>query len=87
MPCAWQQVQGFFISHQKLKNMERKIKVVSASRINKRGFYSHSVSAVKLSGRWLEKAGFLIGNSLSVMVTANYIQIIKDTTPKGGENV
>ena len=66
---------------------QRKSKVTSESRRNQHKMYSHSVAGVRLSGRWLERAGFLIGNTLSIIVTSNYIQIVKDTTPqKGGSN-
>jgi len=64
---------------------ERKLKVTAESRRNKRNIYSHSVAGLRISGRWLEMAGFRIGECISVLVTSNYIQIIKDTTPKREE--
>ncbi|MFA9220249.1 MAG: SymE family type I addiction module toxin [Sediminibacterium sp.] len=36
---------------------------------------------INLSGNWLQKLGFTIGETCSIIATANYIQIVKDTTP------
>ena len=36
---------------------------------------------INLSGNWLHKLGFTIGETCSIIATANYIQIIKDATP------
>lgn len=37
-------------------------------------------SKISLSGNWLQDAGFAIGDFISVVVTDNYIQIVKEQT-------
>lgn len=64
--------------------MEKKIKVISESRSNKRGYYTHSVAGIRISGRWIEQAGFCIGELTRVTVADGLIQIMRDTTPKEG---
>lgn len=64
--------------------MEKKIKVTSESRCNKRGYYTHSVAGIRISGRWIERAGFYIGELTRVTVADGLIQIINDKTPKEG---
>jgi hypothetical protein len=66
--------------------MTKHIKVTSESRTNKRGHYTHSVAGIRISGRWLEKAGFLIGELTRVTVADGIIQIIKANTVKEGGN-
>lgn len=61
-----------------MSNNQRKLKVQPEARVNKRGYLTHEVATVKISGRWFEKAGFRIGEFVKVVVSDNLIQIIKE---------
>lgn len=69
--------------------MERLIKVTAQATPRARHKYNF-FSKINLSGKWLQDAGFAVGEVVKVVTTDNYIQIVKQQTEqlkKGGENV
>jgi len=68
-------------------NVEKVLKVQKAFNVSKKGLFKkyRETPTIKLKGDFLTSLGFAIGDFVRVMVTDNYIQIIKDTKP--GEEV
>ena len=63
-----------------MKN-ERLLKISAASTVPER--YTRKINfhpKINISGKWLKTAGFLIGESVRVIVADNYIQIVKNQT-------
>lgn len=59
---------------------QRKLKITGASRTAKRGaftVYSHMVSELRLAGRWLEDAGFKIGEPVTVEILNGSLVVTK----------